>query len=136
MMKKEQKLTEYEQFCKLNDKYLTYKTPEVSNSSFAIGLNAIKDKAEEVGFSKEFLKEIDDKASEISQKVKKELEEVNKILEAWLFNLIQRMYIFKNVEKTEEQIKYDAEKIRKFCNDTGAGLNVEFIWTTLNEFFI
>lgn len=129
-------VNEFEQFCKLNDKYLHYKTPNVENSGFAMGLHAIKERAKEFGFSEQFLKEIGEKQEAITKKVNEELEEINRILEDWLFNLVQRIYVFKNVEKTEEQIKADAEKVRKFCNDTGAGLNVEFIWITVNEFFI
>lgn len=137
MTKKEQvQLSEFEEFCKLNDKYLHYEKPNVENSAFAMGLNGLKEKAKDYGFSDSFMKEMEDKSQEITDKVKKELEDINKVLEQWLFNLIKRIYVFNEVEKTDEQIKDDTEKVRRFCNDTGAGLNVEFIYLTVKEFFI
>lgn len=140
-----QELTDFQQFCKLNDKYIHFEKPtsKFVNGRFAIAAtmklledsknNEIflneTDKCNAYKLLEEFHKSLEDKANT-------EIDEITNNIKVWLTNLIERIFIFNNKEVTKEYVEEVRVKIMDFLNETSSGLNTETIYYLVKTFYI
>lgn len=143
-MSNKEELNEFQQFCKLNDKYIHFQKPtsKYVNGRIAVGATIKLLEDNEGGFDKNKNAELHKSLEEFSKSLEdlsnKEIEEISKNIEKWLKELITRIYNFKQKDKelTNENLNIWYNKIYSFLNETGAGLNPEVIYKLVVIFCI
>lgn len=133
-------LTDYEQFAKLNDKYVKFTKPTSKYLNGRIAIMATVKLFNEDGAKTkpELEKALQELADSYIGKADKEIEDAKNYIQNWLTDLIKAIYNYKNAsdQLNEEKLKVIREKVMKFINETGAGLNPELIFCLITIFFL
>lgn len=137
-----EKIKSFEEFCKLNDKYLHFEKPSSKyiNGRIAISATAKLLQDNPAKFSNEKITELEKGLSEFNSTLeelsKKEIKEIEEKIDKWLVALISRVFEYNETDVKEEYLKEVKEKVYQFLNETQAGLNAEVVYYLVKFFFI